>query len=75
MKNIIMTMTEETARVVLSCLRKGALEFPDKRMHDIAGQSAEALAYCLMGGETKPEPRTDEPLPDCKLVEDDGEET
>lgn len=75
MKKIIMTMTEETARVMLSCLRKGALEFPDKRMHDIAGQTAEALAYCLLGGGTIPEPRTDEPLPDCQLVEDDGEET
>lgn len=71
MKKIIMTMTEETARVTLTCLRKGTYEFPNKRMHDIAGQTAEALAYCLLGDETKPEQRASEPIPECRIVEEE----
>lgn len=70
MKRIVMIMTEETARVTLSCIRKGSYEFPNARMRNIAAQTGEALAYCLLGdGEKKPEQRTNEPLPECRIEE------
>ena len=67
---IVMTMEEETARVTLSCLRKGSYEFPNARMRNIAAQTGETLAYCLLGdNEGKPEQRVNEPLPECRMVE------